>query len=135
MTAIGERGFQVRALGEIALRCRDFEAMTRFYRDTLGLTPLQGGHREGIRFFALGESYGGHMAVLALFSGDAPVAGAGSSLHHLALSLGAEEQAAAMAWFETKALPYRVENFAWIGWRGVFVSDPDGNTVELVARV
>lgn len=135
MTATGGRGFQVRALGEIALRCRDFEAMIEFYRETLGLSPLEGGHREGIRFFALGESYGGHTAVLALFSGNAPVAGDGSSLHHLALSLGAEEQKAAMAWFDALALPYRVEDFPWIGWRGVFVTDPDGNTVELVARV
>ena len=137
MTANGERGFQVRALGEIALRCRDFEAMTGFYRDTLGLSPLEGGHREGILFFTLGEGYGGHTAVLALFSdaGGAAVSGVKSSLHHLAFSLGAAEQVAAMAWFDAIALPYRIEEFPWIGWRGVFVTDPDGNTVELVAKV
>ena len=34
------RGFRIRALGEIAIRCRDIEAMTVFYRDVIGLEPL-----------------------------------------------------------------------------------------------
>ncbi len=29
--------------------------------------------------------------------------------------------------------PYRVEHFGWVGWRGIFTDDPEGNTVELVA--
>ena len=36
-------------------------------------------------------------------------------------------------WLDRQAIPYRVETFSWIGWRGVFLTDPDGNTVELVA--
>jgi catechol 2,3-dioxygenase-like lactoylglutathione lyase family enzyme len=35
--------FKVATLGEIAIRCADIEVMTAFYRDTLGLTPLEGG--------------------------------------------------------------------------------------------
>lgn len=143
----GDRGFQVRALGEIAIRCRDIAAMERFYRDIIGLSVLSGGHREGIVFFTLGESFGGHSAVLALFAHDAtqramhpedagaPVTGARSSLHHLALALPASEQAAAEAWFRTQGIACHIEHFDWIGWRGLFVQDPEGNTVELVAKV
>ena len=141
------RNFQVKALGEIAIRCSDFDGMVAFYRDVLGLELLEGGHSDGIQFFQLGESHGGHTAVLALFrhdaaqrdvhpdAPDAPVTGAGASLHHLALTVDAAELEAVVAWYESQGLTYRVEDFPWIGWRGVFTNDPEGNTVELVAKV
>ncbi len=131
---MAERGFEVRGLGEIAIRCRDLVGMRRFYRDVIGLVPLEGGHRDGICFFRLGNGVEGHTAVLALFQAAGPVTtGAQSSLHHLALSLPRHEQAAAERWFEVKGLEWHVEEFAWIGWRGVFTKDPEGNTVELVS--
>ena len=142
MTTTGERGFRVRALGEIAIRCGDVRRMEAFYRDVIGLPVLSGGHRDGIVFFALGESYGGHTAVLALFAADgacpescSPQAGVRSSLHHLALTVDRDEQAAVMAWYDRQGLAYTVQEFDWIGWRGVFTADPEGNTVELVAKV
>jgi catechol-2,3-dioxygenase len=137
MTATGARGFRVRALGEIAIRCADIERMAAFYRDVIGLTVLSGDHGDGIVFFSLGESYGGHTAVLALFRHDAgrPEAGAWSSLHHLALAVDRTEQAAVMDWYDRHGLDYTVQDFDWIGWRGIFTTDPEGNTVELVAKV
>ncbi|MEM7268016.1 MAG: VOC family protein [Pseudomonadota bacterium] len=140
-----QRGFQVRALGEIAIRCADIGSMTAFYRDIIGLTPLDGGAGE-IVFFDLGPGYGGHRTVLALFAHDAgradlhaqegrPVSGGRSSLHHLALTVDAAEQQAAMDWYESQGLSYKVQDFGWIGWRGVFTTDPEGNTVELVAKI
>ncbi len=128
------RPVRIRALGEIALRCRDLDTMESFYRDIIGLEPLPGPYRRSIRFFQLGESYGGHTAVLALFAEGAPPA-AGSSLHHLALTIDAADQEAAVAWLGANGCDVRVEDFPWIGWRGVFTSDPEGNTVELVAKV
>ncbi|MCF6315041.1 MAG: VOC family protein [Marinosulfonomonas sp.] len=106
-----ERGFQPRALGEIAIRCADVQAMADFYENTIG-----------------------HTTILALFSADTkPETGARSSLHHIALSLPYDEQDAVMAWYDKLEQPYRVEHFGWIGWRGIFTKDPEGNTVELVA--
>lgn len=141
-----DRGFHVRALGEIAIRCADMPAMVTFYEEVLGLARMTGDHNSGVVFFRIAEGFGGHTSVLALFdkgyearpglhptSEAAPVTGGRSSLHHLALSLPFAEQDAAMAWFDARRIPYRVERFGWIGWRGVFVTDPDGNTVELVA--
>ncbi|SFN69221.1 hypothetical protein SAMN04487859_10741 [Roseovarius lutimaris] len=129
-----ERGFEVRGLGEIAIRCRNFDAMCRFYSDVIGLVPLEGAHRDGIRFFRLGNGVEGHTAVLALFEVTGPVAtGLQSSLHHLALSLPRRQQAAVERWYEARGLEWHVEEFGWIGWRGVFTKDPEGNTVELVS--
>lgn len=52
---------------------------------------------------------------------------------HLALSLPFDEQATVVEWFESKGVPYQIQDFGWVGWRGIFTTDPEGNTVELVA--
>ena len=129
------RGFRPRALGEIAIRTRNIEAMTAFYRDVLGLPVLSRRDGSGIVLFRLADGFAGHTAVLALFDEpeDEPVAGPRSSLHHLALTLPRAEQDAAEDWLDRQGIAYRIQEFAWIGWRGVFLNDPDGNTVELVA--
>ena len=38
-----------------------------------------------------------------------------------------------MRWYDQNSVDYRVQVFDWIGWRGIFAADPEGNTVELVA--
>lgn len=130
------RGFAISGLGEIAIRCIDFDAMTAFYRDTLGLEMLA--DRGGIIFFRLNNGVEGHTSVLALFDPEinpergTSVAGT-STLHHIALSLSQADQQAACRWFDAREIGYRIEEFRWIGWRGVFLTDPDGNTVELVS--
>ena len=141
-----DRKFKVRALGEIAIRCADMEAMVFFYRDIIGLELLTGGHRDSITFFKITEGFDGHTSILALFRYDAgnpamheqsalaPETGSGSSLHHVALSLSFAEQQAVMDWYDAKDIDYHVEEFTWIGWRGIFTKDPEGNTVELVAH-
>jgi len=129
--AVAGRGFAVRALGEVAIRCRDLDAMARFYGETLGLERLAA-RPGGIVFFRLGDGWRGHTAVLALFADDQTPASP-SSLHHIALSVDWDAQEAAQAWLRAQGLPVRVEHFDWIGWRGVFTADPEGNTVELVA--
>ncbi len=138
-----EKGFRPRALGEIAIRCRNIDAMTEFYTNVIGLEPLTGNRAPGIRFMRIAAGYGGHTAVLALFDASigladgqtatAPATGAASSLHHIALSLPFAEQEAVIAWYEKIQQPYRIETFGWIGWRGIFTHDPEGNTVELVS--
>lgn len=138
--------FRVRALGEIAIRCDNLARMAAFYEDTLGLQRLEGSASQDIVFFRIAEGFGGHIQILALFDkaasgrpglhpagAQAPETGAQSSLHHLALTISYYEQEAAMAWYDSLAQPYRVEHFGWVGWRGIFTEDPEGNTVELVA--
>ena len=141
-----QRGFGVRALGEVAIRCIDLDAMVMFYREVIGLQPINKADNGKITFLRIAEGFEGHTAVLALFRHDIegagktragnlpPATGPGSSLHHLALSLPWEEQHAVIAWFKKLGMEFHVETFDWVGWRGVFTFDPDGNTVELVAK-
>ncbi|WP_224824559.1 VOC family protein [Cognatishimia sp. MH4019] len=135
----------VKALGEIAIRCADLAKMTGFYRHVVGLEVLQDFSDTGIVFFKIADGYGGHTSVLALFgpgagrpdlhaqSEDTPETGARSSLHHIALTVDFGAQDELMAWLEGQGVPYRTQVFDWIGWRGVFIEDPEGNTVEFVA--
>jgi len=140
-----ERGFAVKALGEIAIRCADLDSMSQFYQNIIGLEHFSGNHKDGIIFFKIAEGYGGHTSVLALFrpdagrpeihpqSDDKPKTGAQSSLHHLALSLPYSEQEAVIKWYKKNNVEYQVQLFSWVGWRGIFTKDPEGNTVELVS--
>lgn len=136
MTTPDNPPFRIGNLGEIAIRCRDYAAMQRFYRDVLGLEFLAE-PVPGICFFRMAPGYLGHTQVLALFSPDAgpPRTGDGSSLHHIALGIAAADQAAAQQWLLSRGFVADFQHFTWIGWRGLFTKDPDGNTVELVAYV
>lgn len=129
-----EKGFRPRALGEIAIRCTDIVAMINFYENTIGLDRLADRSNGAITFFKIADGFAGHTSVLALFHDPHPATtGANSSLHHIALSLPYHEQDAVMRWYGKIDQPYTVKLFDWIGWRGIFTKDPEGNTVELVA--
>lgn len=137
--------FSVSEIGEIAIRCADIDAMVEFYRDVVGLKILADNRETGIVFFKVKPGTGGHTNVLALFHHEAgranlhavstqkPQTGAGSSLHHLALTVTKEDQPEIEKWLDHKGVPFQVQQFDWVGWRGIFVSDPEGNTVEFVA--
>ncbi|MFT7592767.1 MAG: catechol 2,3-dioxygenase-like lactoylglutathione lyase family enzyme [Paracoccaceae bacterium] len=131
---IGPRG-----LDEVAIRGADMAAMVTFYEEVIGLQRLSGGHRDAITLFKIAEGFGGHTTVLALFqqpvpdNAAPPVTGAASALNHIALSRPFDEQDAVMRWYKQIDQPYRVERFGWIGWRGIFTQDPEGNMVEMVA--
>lgn len=142
---MAEVPFAVRGLGEVAIRCGDLGAMWAFYRDVVGLEVLRAPDESGIGFFRIAEGYGGHTTVLALFAAEAgrpelhgvgrgaPEAGPRSSLHHLALTVDAAAQPRILDWLGARGVEARVEVFGWIGWRGIFLRDPEGNTVEFVA--
>jgi catechol 2,3-dioxygenase-like lactoylglutathione lyase family enzyme len=145
MTDPEKRGFRPRAIGEIAIRCASPVRMARFYEDVIGLTRFGGTDDDPIIFLKVGDGFGGHTAVLAFFRHDidnpgvheaspvAPAGGPASTLHHIALSLPFAEQEGVMRWYDKIGQPYQVQHFGWVGWRGVFTNDPEGNTVELVA--
>ena len=137
--------FQIREIGEIAIRCFDINLMFEFYRDIIGLEIMNDTRDEGIVFFKICSGFGGHTSVLALFLPDAgrqdlhphgtkkPETGATSSLHHLALTVAFNEQDAIKNWLNQNSIEWKEQVFEWIGWRGIFFKDPEGNTVELVA--
>ena len=125
----------VRGLGEIALRVNDLAAMQHFYEQIIGL-PLMTRFPNSA-FFKIAEGYGGHTQVLALFdrSQSSDYLGtdaATSTIDHIAFEIPLVD-------FERekkrlKGLGFQVETaeHAWVHWRSLYVTDPEGNQVELV---
>ena len=123
---------KAKALGEVAIRCSNVRDMARFYEDVVGLRRLEGNHRQELVFFRIADGHAGHTAILALFPGQ-DGADANSSLHHFALTVDRADQDEITDYFDRIGQAYRIEEFAWVNWRGVFTADPEGNTVEFVA--
>jgi catechol-2,3-dioxygenase len=136
MTPMQKPPFDVQDLGEVAIHCRDLAAMTAFYRDIVGLEVIEGDYRPGIVFLRVAPGFEGHTQVIALFAaeeGEAPQTGGGSSLHHLAFAVRHADLAKAEAWYKMHGLETTTAHHAWVDWDSVYVPDPEGNTVELVA--
>ena len=134
----------IRDLGKIAIRCNDRMAMKSFYEDIVGLPVLKDLPDSGITFFEISKGHGGHTCVLALFDvqavqrehfpkGASVEGGATSTLHHFALTVDYGKQDDLCAFLAARGIEYTVQEFPWIGWRGVFITDPGGNIVEFVA--
>ena len=125
----------VRAVGEIALRVRDLDAMQQFYQETIGLELMQ--RFPHAVFFRVAESYGGHTQVLALF--DRSVSQPGlklraerSTIDHLAFTIALGDYASEKQRLEDLGLRVETAEHAWVHWRSLYVHDPEGNQVELV---
>jgi len=122
-------------LGEIALRVSDLNAMKRFYRDVIGLDLMR--EAETFVFFRIADGHAGHTQVLALFdrseqSERIPPNGKLSTLDHIAFSVSQDD-------FDTEKkrllglgcqLTYAFHD--WVKWNSLYLSDPEGNTVEFV---
>ena len=130
----------IKRLGEVALRTANLDTMQYFYSEVIGLEPM---NTEGdIRFLKIGEGYAGHTQVLVLFHEAIPpdngndeftsVQRQYSTLHHIALAIDNADYESEKTRLE--GLGYVVETAIhhWMKWRSLYISDPDGNTVELV---
>jgi catechol 2,3-dioxygenase len=131
-----------RALGEIVLRVRDIPRAIGFYRDVLGLALMR--HVEDrFAFMRIETGLEGHERIIGLFSADEPSNrsdtvwgrpdGGAPSLHHFALEIPLAEYEGAVDALTRAGLNPDTNAHRWIGWRSIYISDPDGNTVELVA--
>jgi catechol-2,3-dioxygenase len=122
----------VRSLGEVALRVNDLEVMRGFYDQVVGLELMR--EFPGIAFFRLGDGYGGHTTILALFDRDTPAGIERTTLDHFAFTIDIADYESERRRLEAAGLDVRVVVFDWVGWRSLFFRDPEGNQVEFVCR-
>lgn len=130
-----EKRTVVRGLGEIALRVNDLAAMQQFYEQVIGL-PLMTRFPNSA-FFKIAEGYGGHTQVLALFDrsespGYRGTDAATSTIDHIAFEIPLDDFANERKKLEALGLQVETAEHAWVHWRSLYVSDPEGNQVELV---
>ncbi len=125
----------IKALGEIALRVSDLEAMQAFYQNAIGLELLK--RFDKIVFFKIAEGFGGHTQVLALFDRSAEPGYAGlnratTTVDHIAFTIPLEAYESEKQRLRERGLTVTTAEHGWVHWRSLYVDDPEGNTVELV---
>ena len=126
---------KVRALGEIALRVNDLDAMQAFYERVIGLELMQ--RFPDSAFFKVADGYGGHTQILALFDrrkepGYTGLNAAQTTVDHIAFAIALKDYNAERTRLEALGLNVKVAVHEWVHWRSMYVRDPEGNSVELV---
>jgi len=126
-------------LHHVTAICRDLEATTAFYRDTLGLALVdQGGNDDdpGTRHFWFGDAQGTPGTLITFLEYphmEAGVIGAGS-VHHVAFAVDSpEEQLAWRDYLRDREVECS-EVLDRGAFRSLYLRDPDGHIVEIATR-
>jgi catechol 2,3-dioxygenase len=130
-----EKRTSVRGLGEIAFRVNNLDAMQKFYEEVIGL-PLMA-RDSTCAFFKIADGYGGHTQVLALFDrsqnpGYRGADAATTTIDHIAFEIALADFTDELKRFRGLGLKVETAEHAWMHWRSLYVTDPEGNQVELV---
>ena len=125
----------IKGLAEIALRVNDLDKMTRFYQEVIGLEFLE--RFEKTVFFRIAEGVEGHVQVLALFDrsgteGYSGIDSKKSTVDHIAFGILKSDYEAEKNRIEALGYEVRTAYHKWVKWRSLYVTDPEGNNVEMV---
>jgi catechol 2,3-dioxygenase-like lactoylglutathione lyase family enzyme len=142
MTTSPVRTFEVHAIGEVALRVRDMDAMVDFYHGKFGLAILRRFGND-VTALKIADGVQGQIQTLTLFGPGLPpnhptVKWTGlepehSTLHHFALTVAAKDYDRVLNDLAAAGIETNSANHRWNGWRGIYVRDPEGNIMELVS--
>jgi catechol 2,3-dioxygenase len=130
---------RIRGLAEVVLFVRDMEKSLAFYRDLLGLTVIS---PEGFPavFLRVGEDRDGVPQQIVLVPRPPNVRPAAATkeerdVHHIGLEVAREEYAAERERIAQRGIPIRGGEHPFLPVEAFYLDDPDGNEVEIVARV
>lgn len=129
---------RLRGLAEVVLMVSDLEHSVRFYRDTLGLTIISPPEMKGVVFMRIGESQSGvpSQIVLSQRPGSAPALPDDRrhrSVHHIGIELSREDFGQERARLQGLGLTLRTGEHPFLPVQAIYLDDPDGNEIELVA--
>ena len=131
-----EKRTAVHGLGEIALRVNNLDSSQKFYEEVIGLTLMT--RFPNAAFFKIADGYGGHTQVLALFDrshlpGYKGTDAGTSTIDHIAFEIPLADFTAEVRRLKGLGLAIETAEHTWVHWRSLYVNDPEGNQVELVA--
>jgi catechol 2,3-dioxygenase len=131
-----EKRTAVRGLGEIALRVNNLDSSQKFYEEVIGLTLMTRFPKAA--FFKIADGHEGHTQVLALFDrSDLPdykgTDAGTSTIDHIAFEIPLADFTAEVKRLKGLGLEIETAEHPWVRWRSLYVNDPEGNQVELVA--
>lgn len=124
----------IRGLAEVVVLVRDMPASVRFYRDVLGLQVISPAELKGPVFLQAGDPLEGvpQQIVLAPARPDAETGGR-RNVHHIGLVLAHEELERERERLSSLGYQIRTGQHPFMAVEAIYVDDPDGNEVELVA--
>lgn len=127
----------IAGIGEIAFRVTDLARMTEFYAEVIGLQIL--GEFETSTFFDIGPGVEGHTQILALFDrsgndGYTPPDADRTTVDHVAFGIPLDAYDDEKRRLESAGLDVETATHEWVQWRSLYVTDPEGNRVELVCH-
>lgn len=132
---------RVMHIAEVALRVKDLPRMVTFYQDVLGLEIVRAYPKHV--FLKAGElnsplGRGGHPQLLVLFDREVPLEINLTTLDHLAFEIPLEDYEAERT--RLQALGHELVErvwrgeYAWLRARSLFLDDPEGNRIEMIAH-
>ena len=132
---MGDGPIHVDGLAEVVLNVRDMGRALAFYRDVLGLEVISPPERPSPVFLRAGAATAElpALVVLVQLPPDAGAFLAPRTLHHLALAVPAEAFDAARSALVARGFAIRTGQHPILPSRTMYVDDPDGNEVELIA--
>ena len=118
-----------------AVHADDLPRAQRFYEKVIGLELLK--RFDHAAFFKLADGFSGHTQVLALFDRSAEpgycgVNAATTTVDHIAFEIERADFDAELRRLQELGLDVETAEHAWVHWRSLYVTDPEGNRVELV---
>lgn len=127
----------IEGLGEIAFRTENIEQMCEFYGEVLGLDRIDDPSSETSAFFGVAEGVAGHTQVLVLFDhseADRYIQpdSERTTIDHIAFGIDPDSFDAEAERLESLGYDLDYAYHDWVEWRSLFLTDPDGNEVELV---
>jgi catechol 2,3-dioxygenase-like lactoylglutathione lyase family enzyme len=128
----------IRGIGEIVIWVHDMEASLRFYRDTLGLTQMSTPDMRGAIFLQAGPEVVNCPQQLVLVplpagSPEFPSERTQRTMHHFGLEVAAEDFDGERQRFESMGCEVRLGEHPFLQLKGMYLDDPDGNEVEIIA--
>jgi len=133
--------FKCTRINEIVLRIDKMDPMITFYEEVIGLKLLRR-FEDDVAFLQVSEDAREDIQTVTLFtktklsnfknetySGLDPQK---TTMHHFALNVTLYDYEKALEHFDKSGTPYSTAVHSWIGWRSIFLQDPESNTVELV---
>lgn len=126
---------QIDGLAEVVLNVRDASRAVAFYGDLLGLERISPEGQPGPIFFRAGQAtdHVPALVVLVPLPADSPDFEVPRTLHHLALTVPADAFDAGREALRDAGLDVRGGKHPVLAVRTMYVTDPDGNEVELIS--
>lgn len=128
----------IQGLTEIVISVHNIDKSLRFYRDLLGLRVMSPPDFRGAVFLQAGSSGVGIPQQIVLVplpedTPDFPSERSQRPLHHIGFEIAPEDFDAESDRLKASGLDVRFGEHPFLSVKGMYLDDPDGNEVELIA--